>query len=118
MAAPRARPQSSTQPVDDDAYAKAHRLHFQGDDPALALAALDDYLRVFPDGRFAPEARYNRGIDLLKLHRFAEAREAFRPFAEGAYGRYHRDDASRILRSLSSASAPSDAPPGLGPHPR
>jgi hypothetical protein len=85
---------------DDDAYARAHRLHFQGADPSAALVAWDQYLRAFPQGRFVPEARYNRAIDLLKLQRYAEAREALRPFASSAYGDYHRDDARAILRSI------------------
>jgi hypothetical protein len=85
---------------DDETYARAHRLHFQGNDAAAALVAWDQYLRDFPQGRFVPEARYNRAIDLLKLRRHAEALEALRPFAEGAYGGYHRDDARAMLRSM------------------
>jgi hypothetical protein len=91
---------SSAAPPDGDAYAHAHRLHFDGDDPAAALAAWDDYLRRFPSGRFVPEARYNRAIDLLKLHRPAEGRAALQPFADGAYGDYHRDDARELLQSI------------------
>jgi hypothetical protein len=87
-------------PSDDAAYLRAHRLHFGGGDPAAALAAWDAYLQAFPDGRFAPEARYNRAIDLLKLRRYDEARLALQPFAGDAYGSYHRDDARAILRSL------------------
>jgi hypothetical protein len=83
-----------------EAYTRAHRLHFDGADPAAALAAWDDYLRHFPEGRFAPDARYNRAIALLKLRRYAEAREALQPFADGVYAGYHRDDARRLLRSV------------------
>jgi hypothetical protein len=86
---------------DDATFARAHHLHFSGGDPSAALAAWDDYLRRFPDGRFVPEARYNRAIDLLKLGRSAEAREALRAFADGQYGDYRRDEARSILRSLS-----------------
>jgi hypothetical protein len=86
--------------LDEDAYASAHRLHFGGGDPAAALLAWEDYLRRFPDGRFAPEANYNRAIDLLKLRRYAEARAALTPFATGAYGDYRRDDALALLRSI------------------
>jgi TolA-binding protein len=104
-AAPPAEPPSTTPPAngaasDSDVYARAHRLHFDGSDPAAALSALDDYLVRFPDGRFAPDARYNRAIDLLKLRRYAAARAALQPFADGAFGGYHRDDARAILRTI------------------
>jgi TolA-binding protein len=95
-----ARPPASGVPSDSDVYAHAHRLHFAGSDPASALSALDDYLMRFPDGRFAPDARYNRAIDLLKLRRYAEARAALQPFAVGAFGGYHRDDAGELLRTI------------------
>jgi TolA-binding protein len=81
-------------------YAHAHRLHFDGANPSAALLAWEDYLRAFPDGRFVPEARYNRAIDLLKLQRYAEARQALRPFASGAYGLYHRDEAVALLHAI------------------
>jgi hypothetical protein len=87
-------------PSDSDVYARAHRLHFEGSDPAAALRALDEYLLRFPDGRFAPDARYNRAIDLLKLRRYVEARAALQPFADGALGGYHREDARELLRSI------------------
>jgi hypothetical protein len=87
-------------PSEADVYARAHRLHFDGANPADAVAAWDDYLRRYPVGRFAPDARYNRAIDLLKMKRYAEARAALQPFADGVYGGYHRDDARELLRSL------------------
>jgi len=98
--APPAPAPENAAPTDSDVYARAHRLHFDGRDPAAALAALDDYLLRFPSGRFAPDARYNRAIDLLKLRRYAAARAALQPFADGAFGGYHRDDARELLRTI------------------
>lgn len=80
-------------------YTRAHRLHFDGY-AAAALAAWDDYLLQFPDGRFVPDARYNRAIDLIKFRRYTDARAALQPFADGAFGEYHRQDAQRLLRSI------------------
>jgi hypothetical protein len=95
-----ADPLATSGPTEADVYARAHRLHFDGRNPAGALAAWDEYLRRYPDGRFAPDARYNRAIDLLRLQRWGDARAALQPFADGAYGGYHRDDARGLLRSL------------------
>jgi hypothetical protein len=92
---------SAAAAADDQAFAHAHALHFHGADPVAALAAWDEYLRDFPSGRFAPEARYNRAIDLLKLGRNGEARDALQPFADGAFDGYRRDEAQGILRSLA-----------------
>jgi len=86
--------------ADDATFARAHRVHFGGGGPSAALAAWDDYLQRFPGGRFVPEAQYNRAIDLLKLGRNAEARDALAPFARGAYGDYRREEATAILRSM------------------
>jgi hypothetical protein len=87
-------------PSEGDVYARAHKLHFEGGDPSVALAAWDEYLTLYPAGRFAPDARYNRAIDLLKLKRYAEARAALAPFADGTFGGYHAEDARELLRSL------------------
>lgn len=88
-------------------FAEAHRLHFAERDPARALAAWDRYLAVDPNGRFAPEARYNRALALVRLGRHAEARSELAAFAAGTYGSYRRDDAKALLAALGSdASAP------------
>jgi hypothetical protein len=107
VAAPAEPPRAPTVPAapatessEADVYAHAHRLHFDGGDAPAALSAWDEYLSRFPDGRFAPDARYNRAIDLLKLHRVAEARAALQSFADGGFGGYHGDDARKLLRSI------------------
>jgi hypothetical protein len=79
------------------AYGRAHRAHFDGGDPARALAAWDGYLRRYPAGTFAPEARFNRALCLVRLGRAAEAARALRPFSEGRYGDYRRAEASTLI---------------------
>jgi hypothetical protein len=80
-----------------DLYGRAHRAHFVGDAPGRALAAWDAYLAAYPHGVFAPEARYNRALCLLRLGRRADATRALRPFADGRFGGYRRAEAEALL---------------------
>jgi hypothetical protein len=85
----------------DALYREAHEAHFVRKDPAAALAAWDRYLLAAgPTGRFALEARYNRAIALVRLGRRSEAASALRPFANGDYGGYRRDEARELLSTL------------------
>lgn len=91
-------------------YRHAHDLHFHGADPAAALAAWDGYLAAAPDGKLAVEARYNRGICLVKLGRLAEAREVFAAFAEERVSPagYRADEARALLKRIElNTSRPS-----------
>jgi TolA-binding protein len=88
-------------------YRTAHQAHFLDRDWSRALSGWDAYLRAAPRGALAPEARYNRALCLLRLHRNDEARAALKPFAQGSYGSYRRDDAQKLLEALPPApSAP------------
>jgi len=78
----------------------AHDLHVAGRQPRAAIAAYDDYLAAFPNGRFVPEARYNRALDSIKVGDKAAARTALEPFARGAYGDYRRKEARDLLEAL------------------
>jgi len=82
-------------------YRIAHTAHFVDHDPARALAAWDAYLSAAPTGQFAPEARYNRALSLVRLGRNQEARSALEPFANGAYGAYRKAEASALLERLA-----------------
>lgn len=97
-----AAPKPAAKPVDVDAlYRDAHEAHFVKRDNTAALAAWDGYLAAAgPSGRFALEARYNRAITLVRLGRKAEAVTALRPFANGEYGGYRRDEAAQLLQTL------------------
>jgi hypothetical protein len=87
------------------AYERAHRDHFFSDAPAAALSAWDAYLAAYPHGTFAPEARYNRALCLVRLARFAAAADALRPFATGRFGGYRRHESCLLLRWLSEQDA-------------
>ena len=84
-------------------YRVAHAAHFVDHDPARALAAWDAYLRAAPNGEFAPEARYNRALSLVRLGRTEEAKRALEPFATGAYGNYRKTEASALLERLAGS---------------
>jgi hypothetical protein len=86
---------------DREAFGAAHALHFGGGAPGDALGAWDRYLADFPEGRFVPEASWNRAICLVRLERRAAARAALEPFARGAFGGVRQRDASRLLDALS-----------------
>lgn len=84
-------------------YARAHALHFRGNDPARALAAWDRYLAAASGdirSGLVLEARYNRAICLFRLGQREEARQALQPFADGRWGDYRRDDAQALLDEL------------------
>ncbi len=94
-------PSSSLSPDVDALYRDAHDAHFVRKDPDAALAAWDRYLAAAgPSGRFTLEARYNRAITLVRLGRKTEAAAALRPFANGDYGGYRRDEARELLHTL------------------
>ena len=86
--------------AESDAYGRAHRAHFDESAPERALAAWDDYLRLYPRGAFEPEARFNRAICLVRLRRFAQAERALRSFADGRLGGYRRAEAEQLLAWL------------------
>jgi outer membrane biosynthesis protein TonB len=81
-------------------YKKAHQLHFEGGSPAAALAAWDSYLAKSPRGRFSAEASYNRAITLARLGRTTEAKAALQPFANGSYGSYRKESATKLIEGL------------------
>lgn len=107
--APGLRPAPGTEPpvppnppkLDEMAlYREAHRAHFVERNYAVALSHWDRYLAFAPRGAFALEARYNRGVALYRLGRREAAREALRPFADGAYGGYRVREAAHMLEEL------------------
>ena len=79
------------------AYGRAHAAHFEANEPGAALALWDRYLVRYPHGTFAPEARFNRALCLLRVGRRDEALEALRPFAAGAYGGYRQREAATLI---------------------
>jgi TolA-binding protein len=96
-------PVSTGLDAESRAYARAHEAHFVAGDPRAALAAWDHYLAAYPRGTFAPEARFNRALCLLRLGRQDAAREALRPFAAG---RYRAREAAALIELLDARHAP------------
>jgi TolA-binding protein len=86
------------------AYERAHEAHFVADEPRAALAAWNRYLAAYPRGTFAPEARYNRALCLLRLGRKEAGVAALRPFARGDYGGYRRTEATTLIDWLTSSA--------------
>ena len=82
------------------AYQEAHRLHFDGGEPSRALAAWNAYLASYPAGTFAPEARFNRAVCLLRLGRRDEAKSVLVPIAESSSFAYGRDRARALLDAM------------------
>lgn len=85
-----------------DRYARAHHVHFVIGDPERALEAWDDYLAAEPAGTFAPEARYNRALCLVRLGRRHAAIDALRPFADGERHSYRRAEARALIEALEA----------------
>ncbi|HKP63262.1 MAG TPA: hypothetical protein VJV78_41275 [Polyangiales bacterium] len=96
-----AAPAPATSPpeiVDElELFRRARSLHVSDD--ARALSAWDDYLRVAPHGRHAPEARYSRAVCLVRAGRIAEARTELEPFARGDYRGFRKREAQALLDS-------------------
>lgn len=90
---------------ESDVYARAHQAHFVAGAPGPALLAWDAYLRAYPRGRFAPEARYNRALCLIRLKRPVEAERALEPFARQREG-YRQREAQRLLDWLRTSREP------------
>ncbi|MBX3234202.1 MAG: hypothetical protein KIT84_40315 [Labilithrix sp.] len=85
----------------DVLYREAHDAHFERRDPQAALVAWDRYLAAAgTNGKFVLEARYNRALSLVRLGRKTEAVHALKPFANGDYGGYRREEAIRLLQTL------------------
>lgn len=81
-------------------YRAAHHAHFVEQDCRRAEKAWSTYLNRAPNGRFAPEARYNRAICMIRLGEHEAARAALTPFARGEYGSYRQREAQALIEAL------------------
>lgn len=82
------------------AYKAAHDAHFADGNCNAAILGYREYLERFPNGSFALEARYHRGLCLAQLGRAREARAVLQPFADGQYGDYRREKAAALIAAL------------------
>lgn len=113
---PDAAPTGSPADAEALAYGLAHRAHFVDDAPARALVAWNDYLAAYPRGVFAPEARYNRVLCLVRLGQLRQAARALRPFLRAGPDGYRLTEArllsdwvhDRLEADRASTSGPGD----------
>lgn len=87
----------------DVIYELAHQAHFATHNFEEALPLWDAYLRDAPNGRFVPEAEYNRALCLVRLGRRADATVALERIASRANG-YRAREAQQILDALRPAT--------------
>jgi TolA-binding protein len=85
---------------EDGLFEQAQRVHVDSPGSAEDLAGWDQYLKKYPQGRFEPVARYRRAISLAGQQRWSDARTAFEPFSDGAFGDYRQQEAAAWLRSM------------------
>jgi TolA-binding protein len=78
-------------------YRQAHDAHFKQRNFEAARANYNEYLRRYPSGALAPEARYNLAICETELGNKAAAQKALEAFERDAPPSY-RDDEARSLR--------------------
>ena len=86
-------------------YRAAHVAHFQSRDAAAAVRAWDAYLSTYPSGHFAPEARWNRALALVRAGRTADARAALAAFADAPDGALHQREARRLVDAIDARAA-------------
>jgi hypothetical protein len=92
------KPQAREPAVDTrELYRLAHGAHFGGGDPEHALRAWETFLAAAPSDAFAPEARYNRAILLVKLERHTQALDALTPIACAPSGAYRQREARALI---------------------
>lgn len=96
-------PASAGLDAESRAYGRAHEAHFVAGDPRVALVAWNRYLAAYPRGTFAPEARFNRALCLIRLGREDAAREDLRPIAAG---RYRASEATALIEWLDARRRP------------
>jgi hypothetical protein len=82
-------------------YERAHQAHFVRRDFGAALELWNRYLALGGAAPLVAEARFNRAIALLHLGRPAAAATDLRPFADGDYGAYRREEARTLLRRIA-----------------
>ncbi len=93
------------------AYKLGHDAHLGRGDCATAIGAYGSYLSRYPNGSFVLEARYNRAVCLVQVGQLEQAKSALRPFAEGTFGGYRKDQARALIDALSEATGGTDEGP-------
>lgn len=80
-----------------EAYRVAHDSHFRHQDYRLAQMLWLQYLQSFPNGKLAPEAKYNRAVALLKLGDDEQAHQEFEQLLQEPRLAYRHGDIRAML---------------------
>lgn len=92
-------------------YRNAHRSQFSQGDCVSAIAGYELYLRLYAKGPFAVDARYNRGVCLIRMGRHQEAHDALLPFAQGRFGNYRKSESQRLLDAMTDSAESAEFEP-------
>ena len=100
---PRLRPSSSrglAGSTELDTYERAHRMHFHESSPRATLRGWNEYIARFPQGRFLPEAQFNRAICLVRLGDIERAREVLLRLTAAGGSDHPKEQAEKLLARL------------------
>jgi len=92
--------QPKTEVSDLDLYGRAHEAHFHENNFRKALRLWMEYADRYPQGRFLPEAQFNRAVCLLRMGDRQAARRVLAKLVKSPTPDHPKDDAERLLAEI------------------